>query len=123
MNRVFFIVPGPPIPKARARVGRCGAFTPKRTKEYEAKVRALALVARQKAKQRGWTGSVGVDATFYIETPTERRPDCDNYLKALLDGCRGVIYEDDAQIIDIVAKKRRVFLGENPETNVMFWRN
>ena len=122
MTNITFIIPGPPVPKARPRVGRNGAYTPKRTKEYEAKVRALALVARQKAKQRVWTGPVAVEATFYIETPPERRPDCDNYLKTLLDGCKGVIYEDDAQITDIVAKKRRVFLGVKPETSVMLWR-
>lgn len=72
--------------------------------DYEQKVKVLALVARQEARQRCWTGAVGVEVFFYVAHP-EKRPDCDNLLKALLDACKGVIFEDDAQLTDITAKK------------------
>ena len=101
---ITFTIPGPPVPKARARVGRCGAFTPQRTKEYEAKVRALALVARQKARQRMWAGPVCLGVRFFVNRP-EETPDIDNLIKSITDACSGVIYKDDAQITHLWASK------------------
>ena len=34
------------------------------------------------------------------------RPDIDNYLKAVLDGCNGVAFLDDSQVVAIYATKR-----------------
>lgn len=34
------------------------------------------------------------------------KPDCDNYIKSLLDGMNGVVWKDDALITDIFAHKR-----------------
>ncbi len=105
MNTITFTVPGAPVPKARARVGKFGAYTPKRTKEYETKVRALALIARQKAHQQVWTGRVCVELEVHISgNKTTSKPDLDNLIKCL-DGCKGVIFKDDAQVVGIAARK------------------
>jgi Holliday junction resolvase RusA-like endonuclease len=34
------------------------------------------------------------------------RPDVDNYAKAVLDACNGVLYLDDSQIADLHASKK-----------------
>ena len=34
------------------------------------------------------------------------RPDIDNYLKAVLDGCNGVAFLDDSQVVAVYATKR-----------------
>lgn len=115
MNSITFTVPGAPVAKARPRIGQGRAYTPERTKGYEAKVKALALVARQEARQRIWTGPVRVRVTFYVANPTGR-PDLDNLCKSLLDPCNGIIFEDDAQVVEIVAVKEQ---GE-PRTEVTF---
>jgi Holliday junction resolvase RusA-like endonuclease len=34
------------------------------------------------------------------------KPDLDNVVKAIKDGCNKVAWKDDSQVIDLVAKKR-----------------
>ena len=34
-----------------------------------------------------------------------QRPDIDNYMKAVLDGMQGVVFEDDSQVFEIFATK------------------
>ena len=40
------------------------------------------------------------------------RPDCDNLLKACLDGLNGAAFRDDAQVTSIVAQKRYCAEGQ-----------
>jgi len=98
----------PPQPKGRPRtspaqykqVGHdlvltraARTYTPARTKAYEEK---LAWMLRS-AGARPVTGDLGIDLVFH----TDRRGDADNLLKAVLDAGNGVMYVDDAQIVDI----------------------
>lgn len=80
-----FCVPGRPAPKQRPRVGANGkVYTPRVTQEYEQRV----AWAAKAAGLRPLEGPVGVRAAFYFAS---RPPgDLDNYLKALLDGLKGV---------------------------------
>jgi Holliday junction resolvase RusA-like endonuclease len=45
------------------------------------------------------------------ETWPIKRPDLDNYLKGLMDSLRGIIYRDDAQVVDLRVQK---FYGPIP---------
>lgn len=121
MTTIQFTIPGAPVPKARARVGKFGAYTPKRTKDYEAKVKALALVARQKARQRVWTGPVGMRVVFYMRDAMAKI-DLTNLLKGVEDACNGIIYADDSQIVALSAEKVMVNEGGETGANVFFWR-
>ena len=34
-----------------------------------------------------------------------KRPDLDNFLKAVVDGCNGILFRDDAQVTKIIVEK------------------
>lgn len=106
-----------PIPKERAR-GR-SFYTPKRTREYEAAVRLIAKSCMQgKDMMRV---SCRVNIQFRMATPKSLTliewlaantsnfyptvGDVDNYTKALLDACNGVVYSDDSLIASIYVER------------------
>jgi Holliday junction resolvase RusA-like endonuclease len=123
--RLEFIVPGQPVAKARPRVTSFGhAYTPKKTKQYEALVAGLA--------KKQWTfppmhGALKLQATFIFKRPKRlmrkadpegrlwktSRSDLDNCLKSIIDGI-AVVMNDDAQIVWIEASKLYAAKGEEP---------
>ena len=72
------------------------------------------LVARDNAPEHPLDGPVMVEMTFQFLHPKgakERRmpavrPDGENLIKGLCDSWNGVLYKDDAQIVDLIVKKR-----------------
>jgi len=104
------VIPGPPVPKARARTVRGHSYTPARTAAAEKAIKALALAA-------GWTpldGPVAVTLHFYV--PDRRRRDIDNLTKLVLDALNGIAWHDDSQIRCLVA--RRSHTPDSPRTDV-----
>lgn len=108
MQKLSFVVPGPPVPKARARVVRnkdrvTGAtktrsFTPDKSASYEQHVGILALAARTKAKQ--WLGldrcvRIGLSVRVYR---SREQGDLDNFIKSAKDALNGVLWADDWQV-------------------------
>ncbi len=97
-----FTVPGPPVPKARARVvrrrGKITSFTPDRTKSYQDFAGMLALEARQRH------GRWALDRRYSVLVVVQRsaaRGDVDNFGKAALDACNGVLWADDRQVFEL----------------------
>ena len=43
------------------------------------------------------------------------KPDTDNYIKSTLDGLNGLLWEDDNQIVDLIAHK---YYSDNPRVEV-----
>lgn len=94
-----FVVPGHPVPKARARGGIGHHYTPARTREYE----QLVMVEALKARVRPIAGNLAMVIEFYLS-----RPDCadiDNLAKSILDALNGTAYKDDRQVITLVLHK------------------
>lgn len=107
-----------PVPKARPRTSAvtyavvggkrlkirdAHTYTPARTREYEEKV-AWAL---RRAGARPVTGDLGLNLVFH----TQRTGDADNFAKAVMDAGNGILYVDDAQLVDIHIRIERDMPG------------
>lgn len=95
-----FVVPGQPIAKGRPRFVGGRAITPERTKEYEQRVALHARLALAQAGLDPLEGEITIAVRFYL--PSRRNePDLDNLIKGALDGCNGVLYADDRQVVHL----------------------
>lgn len=121
---MYFVVPGQPYGKGRPRASSRGGFvrmyTPATTLAYEAEIARLAEMARGDWPVLATPMSLRVIAHHAIPVSWPKRkqlqalngevipgkPDLDNVAKAVLDALNGVIYEDDKQVIRLVAEKR-----------------
>lgn len=121
---ISFTVPGEPVGKARPRVtiagGRAHAYTPAKTAAYEQLVAVYASAAMKKApllehpvrvrldiycKVPGtWSKKRRTNALAGIERPA-KKPDLDNVVKILADGMNGIVWVDDAQIVELSCSK------------------
>lgn len=122
---VTFNVEGKPVAKGRARAtsvnGRVRMYTPAKTLAFEDMVRIEAAMAM--GDRRPFQGEVTMTVTALVPIPTSfskrkrqnaidgiirpvTRPDADNYAKAALDGCSGILFRDDSQVTDLIIRKR-----------------
>ena len=105
-RRIILEIPGPPVPKERPRKGRYGNFyTPEKTQNYERIIR-LAFIMKYPT-HKPWTGPVSMIVRAQMKAPTAR-PDGSNILKLIEDALNGLVYRDDAQIIDARILKVKV---------------
>ena len=127
---ITVIYDGTPQAKARARFGRGHTYTPQATVDYQ-----HALGWQAKAAMIGrkpFQCAVQVTALFELPTPSSwttahrnraiagtvkptTKPGTDNLLKAALDAINGIVVADDAQVVEISARK---IYGVNPKTIV-----
>jgi len=133
-DEVYFIVNGPVEGKGRPRFttrnGYAKAYTPKKTLDYEKKVRDAYLNEYQPMR---WVDKepleLVVNAYFEIpksaskkartemllnEYPT-KKPDIDNCAKLAADALNGIAYDDDSQIVSLICHK---FWSEEPKLEI-----
>ena len=124
---IYFVVPGAPYGKGRPRASSRGGFvrlyTPAATVAYEGEIARLAEIARADWPVMATPMSLRVIAHHPIPVSWPKKkqqaalagdlipgkPDLDNVAKAVLDALNGVIYEDDKQVIRLVAEKKYSF--------------
>lgn len=125
INSGWIVVPGEPVGKARPRTvtvnGFVQTFTPKTTREYEAKVKRCYKSQHGQKFEKSFPLKVYIKAfckipKSYTKTKTEqaktgqlrpiKKPDLDNIIKIILDGLNGVAFEDDCQVDEIHATKK-----------------
>lgn len=115
---ITFTVPGQPQGKGRPRVGKRGEharlFTPAKTVAYEGLVAHEAAAAM--AGRPLIEGAVEVQFVIACQVPASwsqkkqrmalageirptTKPDADNVIKAVFDGCNGVVWKDDVQAV------------------------
>lgn len=93
---IDFVVPGRPVPAVR--MTRHGKWVSDRAKGYLAYKTQVGWAA--KAAHFGLIhGPVRVEIHIYLKG--QRAGDVDNYAKSILDGCNGVIWLDDAQVVEL----------------------
>lgn len=129
-DSILLIIEGEPVGKGRPRAFRAGAgvrmFTPAKTKTYE---EAVAIEARKAmAKLPPFDGPVLLELRMVFSVPASwtkakraaalageivptKKPDADNVVKALCDALNGIVWIDDVQVTDLVARKH---FGEHP---------
>lgn len=116
---------GDPVAKGRARMsighgGRPIAYTPAKTRKYEAALRFAAAQAMEGRLRflgavevyieaalpvpQSWSKKKQANALAGIVRPTSR-PDADNYAKSAIDALNAVAFNDDAQITRLVIEK------------------
>ncbi len=129
--KVHLIVPGDPVGKGRPRFTRSGiAFTPAKTRNHEAYIRAL-FVAKYPGFElldgplemeivvcfpipKSATKKRRQDMLWQREMPT-KKPDVDNLVKVFADALNGLAYRDDSQIVSLAIVKQ---YSNTPQTEV-----
>ena len=130
MKLVFDIEP---VEQARPRATRMGRgirlYDPKKVSVYK---KQLAMMCKFQYKQAPLTGPLMVELNFFrhIQSSISKKeralrlsgshrpvvkPDTDNYIKSTLDGLNGLLWEDDNQIVDLVAHK---YYSDQPRVEI-----
>lgn len=123
MSRIFFVVPGEPVPKARPRFtmqgGKALTHTPTSSAAYETTIGLLAHAAmRAQCISEPLAGALHVQVQAFFPVPQSwskkrkaaaswhaSRPDLDNVVKSALDGLNRVAFADDGQVASVYATK------------------
>lgn len=89
-----FTIHGEPLSKERARVVNGHAYTPRRTRDAEARVQAAWMAAAGRVSAS--------DGPFYVVMHffpgTRKRRDLDNMAKLVLDALNGWAWRDDSEV-------------------------
>jgi len=127
------VIPGTPVPQLRPRAVRMGKgirmYDPKKVKDYK---KYVASVAKQEWKQEPLESALTVSIDVYrdiqksgskknkqmkedeIILPTNK-PDITNYVKGIEDALNGIVYADDSQIVELIARK---FYSHEPRIEI-----
>jgi Holliday junction resolvase RusA-like endonuclease len=131
---IEFVINGEPHGKGRARSfvrnGHVGHYTPEKTASYEKLVAQTARIAMNRTKPfegavelsvfavrsipASWPKKRRAAALNGVELPTSK-PDLDNIVKSIKDGCNGIAWIDDSQVVLFQAAKA---YGANPHVRV-----
>lgn len=122
MSEIRFVVSGKIVPKQSTRFGKYGAYPSKRVKTYAEHIKACYW-AKYPVTQMAWEDKsipleIVIDVYFELPKSYSKKkreglsqgyptkvPDVDNCTKAILDGIKGVIFPDDAQIVSQTTNK------------------
>lgn len=116
MMHVQFTIPGFAVPEGRPRStvidGHVHTYKPSASRSFAGVVRTYAGENRP---PQLFDGPISVSLIFYLAKPKSapkrekypaKKPDIDNLVKAITDGCEGIIFTNDSRIVDLNAIKR-----------------
>ena len=110
------LVRGIPVPQGRPRAfklptGQIRVYDPPQSLDWKRTVMAQVLEGVRRQDLHIASGPLSVELTFGLSRPKSvsprrrphpiTKPDCDNLGKACLDAMRGIVYRDDAQIVEL----------------------
>jgi Holliday junction resolvase RusA-like endonuclease len=123
--RINFTVFGQAVPQGRPRAYRRGRFLgfydPARSRAWKQDVRRQALAFRP---ARPVPGPLALEVRFILYRPKSlpkrlvqhiKKPDLDNFVKAVKDALKGLVYRDDSQIVRLAASKA---YGDPPRVEI-----
>lgn len=127
-RRVTLTVLGLPQPKGSTKAFRAWRSSrlvvtsdnPK-VKGWQLAITAAAVQSR--GRSRAFDGPVSVTCTFALPRPTSypkrvvdhvTKPDVDKLARAVLDGLTGVLFADDAAVVELFATKGYAVAGVSP---------
>jgi len=105
-----FIVPGDPVPLARARMGKYSIYDSQKHEKFVAAMQ----ISHQMAGLKMLNGPLLMEITFYMPMGKAKRrdgkphyfkPDLDNLIKYACDICSKSVFHDDCCIYKIIATK------------------
>lgn len=119
---------GYPVPQGRPRAfktpqGFVRVYDPENSRDWKRTVQSQ-VIAEWPRGIPPFDGAVSLDLVFFLPRPKSlpkkvlhhtKRPDLDNLTKAIQDAVRGIVYRDDAQVVELHVRK--VF-GERPGVEV-----
>lgn len=116
------VFPLEPKPKLRPRLGKFGTYTPAATRAAEGELRYFL----SKSNPIKFAGAVSAEMIFSFKRPksasAKKRPhmtvksDIDNLVKQVADSANGILWDDDAQIVEILARK---IYGESSSISIV----
>ncbi len=129
---------GEAVGKGRPRVSRRGmyvhTYTPEKTRAFEEAIRfefmasnceQMPVYPREKSLKAEVTIGVSIPQSYSKKKQAlcrdrvlapSKKPDIDNVLKSIFDALNGYCYEDDVQIVKVIAEKR---YAEDPFVEVI----
>tara|TARA_B100000029_G_scaffold241014_2_gene238216 strand:+ start:7251 stop:7688 length:438 start_codon:yes stop_codon:yes gene_type:complete len=138
MKELTVMIPGEPVSQGRPRFSTYGgfprAYDPKKSKEGKQSVRFFVSKAMEEQGIDTLTGPIMMQVQFGIKLPKSqerkrtprpriwrvKKPDLDNLIKLVKDGCSGIVFLDDNQIVKVAAEKIQCAQGEAPFTKIRF---
>lgn len=135
MNQIAFEIVGQPVAQGRPRAGKSYSgktvlYDPDKSRDFKQYVK---FVASQHKPQELITGPIHLAVDVYRSTPKKyhtspkqalieegkllptSKPDIENYVKGVMDGMTGIIWQDDSQVVSLVARK---FYSMTPRVEV-----
>lgn len=122
---ISFSVYGSPVAKGRPNVAFRGKYpvmyTPSATRAAEESFIQQAIKYKPETP---WEGPISITFRFYkIKPPSmskkvkewTKKPDLDNLIKLSLDAMNKIFFQDDSQIVEIIARKE---YSDTPRTYV-----
>lgn len=112
-------IPGIPVAKGRPRLSKYGTYTPAKTVNYEKLVKHYYMDQAEGIKL---SGPIRIEIYLFFPIPKSyskkqvelikaqgmvhtKKPDISNCLKSIEDALNNLAYEDDSQIVEIMAWK------------------
>ncbi|MCK4525918.1 RusA family crossover junction endodeoxyribonuclease [candidate division WOR-3 bacterium] len=132
-----FIIPGNPIAKKRPRFARRGKFVTTYNDQETEEGRFLWEI-KQQIKRSPIKGPIKISCIFYMPRPKShygtgknagklklnapalhtKKSDLDNLEKFVYDCLNHVVWKDDSQIVESIAKK---LYSDKPRTEIKIW--
>ena len=136
--KIYLVVHGEPVaqgrPRFSARGGFVKAYDPEKSAGYKELIKAYTKEVFEKVPDfKPFDSAIAVRVEVFRGIPKSfskkarrealegilrpvSRPDADNYLKGVLDAVNGILWTDDALIVDLSCHK---FFSDNPRLEVL----